>query len=58
MRNNADVNARANDGEAPLHIAVRARHKDVVQFLLANKADVNARDDKSKSPLDLVALDL
>ena len=47
LANSADINARRNDGETPLHLAVRSvrpGHKDVAALLLANHADVNAVD--------------
>ena len=38
----ADVSARANDGSTPLHVAVRARNREMIEALLANKANINA----------------
>lgn len=39
----ADVNARTNQGIAPLHLAAQSALPEVVSFLLAHGADVNAR---------------
>lgn len=38
------VFSKDNDGNTPLHSAVKFDHKDVAEFLLANKADVDAKD--------------
>src|ERR1022692_1624019 len=45
----ADVNARDNDGETPLHRALA--HQDVAHVLIAKGADVNARDNDAETPL-------
>src|SRR5208282_701479 len=50
----ADVNARKNDGETPLHTAYS--NADVTKLLLANGADVNARRNDGKTPLHLATL--
>ena len=41
----ADVGARDNEGNTPLHEASMEGHMDVVRALLAAGADVNARND-------------
>ena len=46
LKHNAEVNHRGPEGCTPLHVAVRARHKDrsaVVYHLLKSKADVEVR---------------
>jgi len=40
-----DINAKNNNGETPLHIAVCKERPEVVTLLLKNGADVNAKDD-------------
>jgi ankyrin repeat protein len=40
LANKADVNARMNDGETPLHAAVR--HADIVELLIEWRADIDA----------------
>jgi ankyrin repeat protein len=54
----ADVSARNNDQETPLHLATLNWHIDVVQFLILieNGADVNARNNGQNTPLHLAAL--
>ena len=37
LANKADVNARDNDGDTPLHMAAMKGHKDMVELLLAKK---------------------
>ena len=45
LKDNAElVFSKDDDGNTPLHSAVKFDHKDVAEFLLANKAEVDARD--------------
>ena len=44
MANKADVNARNNTGETPLHIACNYELYDVAKLLITRGADVNAHD--------------
>jgi ankyrin repeat protein len=53
LTNKADVNARNDNGDTPLHLAAEFGRKEVVEFLLTNKADVNARDNNGETPLQL-----
>ena len=59
----ADVSAPANDGSTPLHAAVKAKNREMIEALLANKANINAecRDNLDKfdgvTPLQL-AIDM
>ena len=47
LANKADVHARNQSGQTPLHLA----NKDVAELLLANGADINARDNEGTTPL-------
>jgi ankyrin repeat protein len=47
----ADINARNNSGETPLHQAASHNNKDVAQLLIAKGADINARNYKAETPL-------
>jgi ankyrin repeat protein len=51
----ADVNARMNKGDTPLHIAAAYNNKVVAESLLAAKADVGAKDDEGDTPLHVAA---
>jgi ankyrin repeat protein len=52
----ADVNARDNFSNTPLHMAVH--HPDMVELLLARGAEVNARNAFGDTPLHLAVSDL
>ena len=43
--------AELRDGETPLHLAVRAGHKDVMEFLFANGANLQPARTGGESPL-------
>ena len=51
----AEVNAKDDKGDTPLHSAAKYDHKDVAEFLLANKADVNAQNNSGNMPLHAAA---
>jgi ankyrin repeat protein len=51
----ADVNARMNKGDTPLHIAAANDNKVVAESLLAARADVDAKDDEGDTPLHVAA---
>ena len=53
LDNGADVNAKANDGSTPLHLAVEHNFLAVVALLLEYGADINAKDDWGLTPWDL-----
>ena len=48
----ADVNAKGELGETPLHFAAQRGHKEIVELLLAKDADVNAKEENGETPLD------
>ncbi len=56
LANQADVNAKANNGQTPLHLAALYGFNDVVALLISNKAVINIQDEKKQTPLD-AALD-
>ena len=47
----ADLNAKEEDGETPLHVAALRAPKETVELLLAKGADVNAKDETGVTPL-------
>ena len=51
IANGADVNQKSDDGQSPLHIAVRGGNDRLVELLIANGADVNAKDFEDYTPL-------
>ena len=56
LANKADVNARNNDGRAPLQMAAILAGKDMVKTLLASGADVNAKANDGMTALHLAAM--
>ena len=54
IKKGAKVNARADDGDTPLHLAA-AYSLPVAELLIKERADVNARDIKGSTPLDWAA---
>ena len=48
--NGADINAKDNRGNAPLHIAARNGYLEIVQCLVMNGADINAENKKRYTP--------
>ncbi len=47
----ADVNARGQHGDTPLHAAARSGSVDLVELFLSHGADVDARNDEGHTPL-------
>ena len=46
-----DVNAKDSFGMTPLHTAVIANRRDVVEVLVARRADINAKSHRGQTPL-------
>ena len=44
IRSGADIESTDDDGRTALHLAVRARSRNVIKFLLAKGASYNIRD--------------
>jgi len=53
--NGADVNAKDNNGFAPLHWASFNGHLEVVKHLVAKGADLNAKNSFDKTAFDLAS---
>ncbi|KAK7871555.1 hypothetical protein R5R35_010355 [Gryllus longicercus] len=51
----ANINAKGNDGNTPLFIAVSHTQPDVVCLLLLAHADINATNNEGKTPVQLAA---
>ena len=49
----ADVKARGEHGNTPLHEAVSHNHLDAIQFLLDHGASAAAKNDDRKTPVEL-----
>ena len=51
----ADVNAKRDDGETPLHQAASKGRKEIIELLITNGADVSAKSDDGWTPLHQAA---
>ena len=49
----ADVNVKNNDGDTPLHLAVKENNAEAIKFLLSQKADGNVKNNDGDIPLHL-----
>jgi ankyrin repeat protein len=50
----ADVNAKDNEGQTPLHNATYLNYDaEVVKYLVSVGANVQAKDDRGETPLDV-----
>ena len=55
LNKGADVNAKADDGMTPLHLAANFGYKEIVELLIAKGADVNAKNGWGGTPLHIAA---
>jgi len=54
----ADVNVKREDGNTPLHNAVRnGFNEEALKFLVSQSADINAKNNKGERPVDLAFID-
>lgn len=51
LNKGVDINAQNEDGATPLHLAMFACKKDIIEFLIANGANVDARNKRGATPL-------
>jgi quinoprotein dehydrogenase-associated probable ABC transporter substrate-binding protein len=51
LERGADVNRRDGQGLAPMHIAAKTRHSDMMKLLIAANADVDIEDNDGFTPL-------
>jgi len=51
MHQGADINRTTEDGETPLHIAVKRGYRIVTKLLIQNGADINTKDASGHTPL-------
>lgn len=51
--NQADINAKNKDCNAPLHLAIEKRDLKVVEALIKRKADINLQNNNGHTPLHL-----
>ncbi|KAF8833381.1 ankyrin, partial [Paxillus ammoniavirescens] len=54
LRSGADVNARDDDSNTPLHLASRTGQLELILLLLDNGAHPHVQNNDLKTPLDLV----
>ncbi|WP_448131183.1 ankyrin repeat domain-containing protein [Wolbachia pipientis] len=55
IKGKAEINAKDNQGMAPLHWAVKVGHINVVNGLIKGKAEINAKDNQGRTPLHWAA---
>ena len=49
----ANINARDDKGNTPLHYATMSKHVELVQVLVDSDADISLENDEGQTPLDL-----
>ena len=52
----ANVNAKDEYGDTPLHLAALMGHKEIFDILINANADVNAKDANNQTPLDIAQI--
>ena len=52
IANGANVNAKKNRGDTPLHDAALRGHKDIVVLLLDKGANISIKDNSGNTPID------
>jgi len=55
IRKGKDVNAGDEDGDTPLHKAVRKSHTEIVALLIAEGATVNTKNNSHYTPVEIAA---
>ena len=55
LQSNANIEAKGDLQETPLHLAAKKGHRDIVDLLLEKKADIEAKTDCQSTPLHLAA---
>ena len=53
--NGVDINAKDNEGYAPLHKAVARGKEEIVKYLINNGASLNIKDNSGRTPLHWAA---
>ena len=53
--NGVDINAKDNEGDAPLHKAVARGKEEIVKYLITNGASLNIKDNSGRTPLHWAA---
>ena len=51
LRSRIDLDYQNDAGEAPIHLAIAARHEALVRFLLDQAVDIDVTTDEGKTPL-------
>ena len=55
LKNNADINAKTNDGWQPIHSAARWNQSEIIKVLLEHEADINAQTNGGQTALHLAS---
>ena len=52
IKKGADMRAKTNKGQTPLHTAAILRHLEIIELLVSSGVEVNAIDKRGQTPLD------